>query len=259
MNWKHLFLKIWNYWRTYLNSDLFTGHYVSFMLFHFYTANTYLTVSFRCFLWYLDFYWWCQSFRFTHRTLCFVSAILHLHSKQTYLTIWQSLLDVSFGILIFTDDANLSVSVCSAKADVVFVLDSSGSVGARDFSKMLSFVNQIVDSFDIASDKVRVGVERYNSRVYQEFHLDKYFDKTQLKNAISNIKFTNGGTNTGEALRQMNQHMFAPSKGNRAGKFKDVLSPSSQIKLYKLTGVHLLHCIFIVTPDEFYYQCKTAI
>ena len=37
---------------------------------------------------------------------------------------------------------------------MVFVLDSSGSVRYSNFRKMLAFVQDLINDFDIASDKV---------------------------------------------------------------------------------------------------------
>ena len=42
----------------------------------------------------------------------------------------------------------------TVQADMVFVLDSSGSVRYSNFRKMLAFVQDLINDFDIASDKV---------------------------------------------------------------------------------------------------------
>lgn len=43
-------------------------------------------------------------------------------------------------------------------ADVEFVLDSSGSILFKDFRKQLQFTENLVDLFDIGSNKTRVGM-----------------------------------------------------------------------------------------------------
>ncbi|XP_035826806.1 uncharacterized protein LOC101848762 [Aplysia californica] len=106
---------------------------------------------------------------------------------------------------------------CGSQADIVFLLDSSGSVGNSNFKLLLNFVNTLVQDLDIGQNKIRVGVEKFSSRPYNEFNLNKYNDKTSLQNAISNIKFQRGGTNTGDAITYLDQNMFKQSNGDRPG------------------------------------------
>ncbi|WAR30023.1 MATN1-like protein [Mya arenaria] len=42
---------------------------------------------------------------------------------------------------------------CAAKADVAFILDSSGSIGATNYQKMLQFVRDVTSKFDVGPDK----------------------------------------------------------------------------------------------------------
>ena len=44
---------------------------------------------------------------------------------------------------------------------MIFVMDASGSVGSSNFQTMKSFVYDIVNSFDVGLDHVRVGVMSY--------------------------------------------------------------------------------------------------
>ena len=43
------------------------------------------------------------------------------------------------------------------EAEIVFIVDRSGSVGKTNFKKVKKFVNDIIDSFDIAQNKVRTN------------------------------------------------------------------------------------------------------
>lgn len=89
---------------------------------------------------------------------------------------------------------------CGAQADMVFMLDSSGSVGPSNFKLLLSFVNSMVKDFDVAQDRIRIGVEEFSSRPYTEFHLNKYNTKAEVLAAVNNISYRSGGTNTGQRL-----------------------------------------------------------
>ena len=44
------------------------------------------------------------------------------------------------------------------RADVVFVVDASGSIGESNFNKIIDFVRNIVNQLDIDSGRIRVGM-----------------------------------------------------------------------------------------------------
>ncbi|XP_071091672.1 uncharacterized protein [Haliotis cracherodii] len=107
--------------------------------------------------------------------------------------------------------------LCGSQADIVFMLDSSGSVGSSNFNLLLTFVKSIVQDFDVASNKIRIGVEKFSSRPYLEFHLNQYSNKQDVLNAVTNIKYVSGGTNTGDALKYLQDNMFNTKNGDRPG------------------------------------------
>ncbi|XP_022079888.1 integrin alpha-11-like isoform X2 [Acanthaster planci] len=111
---------------------------------------------------------------------------------------------------------NLESEGCSVKGiDLVFVLDGSGSVGSANFEKTKSFVSNVVDAFEIGADQTRVGVIKYSSSVTVEFHLITYSSKALLKQAIGNIQYIGGGTQTVAALDVMESQAFLIENGAR--------------------------------------------
>ncbi|CAH1777003.1 unnamed protein product [Owenia fusiformis] len=86
------------------------------------------------------------------------------------------------------------------EGEIVFVLDSSGSVGSSNFNKIKAFVINIVKFLPIASDEVRIGVISYESSVYHIIRLHQYTTQTSLQNAIRSIPYQGGGTATGTAI-----------------------------------------------------------
>lgn len=77
------------------------------------------------------------------------------------------------------------------------MLDSSGSLGQSNFRRLVSLVKSLAQDWDIGQDKVRVGVEKFDSNAVTEFNLNQFNDKQQMLNAIDNIRYTGGGTSTG--------------------------------------------------------------
>ncbi|KAL3854733.1 hypothetical protein ACJMK2_013983 [Sinanodonta woodiana] len=140
---------------------------------------------------------------------------------------------------------------CDAKADVVFLLDSSGSVGHVDFRKVKDFAYRLIDDLNIGKDQTRVGLVAYSSRSRHGFYLKDYYEKYQLQNAISSIDFEYGKTNTADGLRHVREKLFNAAVGDRpdAQNFVVVVTDGlSNIKseqtiieadLLKSSGVHV--------------------
>jgi len=89
------------------------------------------------------------------------------------------------------------LSACtSPTADVVFVVDSSGSIGSSDFREVKSFIGSVVDAFDISGDKVRVALVQFSSNAVVEFNLQRYSNKRSVKAAVAALPYYNGGKQT---------------------------------------------------------------
>jgi hypothetical protein len=116
----------------------------------------------------------------------------------------------------FVKDAEQLEQGCSkTDPDLVFVVDASGSIQSPNFSKMKNFMKDVVNAFDIGDDKTRVGVLKFQSRIYKEFYLNKYYTKAALTTAINNIKYTAGGTRTDLALDALISDYFKAGNGAR--------------------------------------------
>lgn len=77
-------------------------------------------------------------------------------------------------------------------------------------------MSNVVDAFNIASDKTRVSVITYSNSPRIEFHLSAHTSKTPLKNAIQHLPFHPGSTNTAAALQSVINNVFTYSRPNAA-------------------------------------------
>ena len=100
-------------------------------------------------------------------------------------------------------------------ADIVFILDSSGSVGASNFQKMKDFVKTMVQGFDVTPQGAEIGVVTFSDKPALQFHLNKYHDKPSTLTAIDNIRYVSGGTNTADAIKYARQTSFTAANGMR--------------------------------------------
>lgn len=104
---------------------------------------------------------------------------------------------------------------CTA-ADIVFVLDSSGSIKLEYWSKVLSFVDYIVTALKVSYYETRVGVVTFGNEATINFNLNSYNTTQQVVDAVNKIPFKDENTNTSGALYVMRTVMFTPKNGDRA-------------------------------------------
>lgn len=88
-------------------------------------------------------------------------------------------------------------------------------MGTDNFVEMLDFVKDMLFDADIDSGAVRVGVVMYSTGVSIEFHLNTFNSMLELFNAIGNIKYMYGNTNTAGGLEALTSEMFTAGNGDR--------------------------------------------
>ncbi|KAK3083442.1 hypothetical protein FSP39_022857 [Pinctada imbricata] len=101
--------------------------------------------------------------------------------------------------------------------DVVFVLDSSGSVNRTNFEKELRFVSKFANEFDIGPKNVQIGVVTFSSTIRNKINLDQFSNKSDLVAAIQKIDYQPGTTHTGDALLFAMNRSFSSAHGDRPG------------------------------------------
>ncbi|KAK2174410.1 hypothetical protein NP493_806g00002 [Ridgeia piscesae] len=91
------------------------------------------------------------------------------------------------------------------RADVVFVLDSSGSIGFLDWFRVKQFVLDVVQGLKVMKNQTRVGVVSFATTVRPEFHLEQFKSLDTLLPVIWDIDYMAGVTNTAAGLRRMHK------------------------------------------------------
>ncbi|KAL5012630.1 hypothetical protein ScPMuIL_011181 [Solemya velum] len=104
--------------------------------------------------------------------------------------------------------------ICSL-ADVIFVVDESGSVGYRNFRLQLDFIKDMVSSFIIGPDNTQVSVVTFNAMPYNEFFLNEYDNTDDILGAIDTIRYSWGGTAIHEGLDFVLLNTLLPENGAR--------------------------------------------
>ncbi|XP_060794326.1 von Willebrand factor A domain-containing protein 1 [Neoarius graeffei] len=92
-----------------------------------------------------------------------------------------------------------SVSNC-CEGDVLFLLDSSGSVSMFEFSHMLNFLSELMQPFSLGPDQVRMALLQVSTKPHLEFGFEAYTRQQDLQVALQRTQKLGGDTNTNEAL-----------------------------------------------------------
>ncbi|KAK4817506.1 hypothetical protein QYF61_016513 [Mycteria americana] len=92
--------------------------------------------------------------------------------------------------------------------ELVFVIDSSESVGPENFEIIKDFVTALVDRVTVGRNATRIGLVLYSLEVRLEFDLNKYTTQQDVKQAIRKMQYMGEGTYTGTAIRKATQEGF---------------------------------------------------
>ena len=98
--------------------------------------------------------------------------------------------------------------VCSARIDLAFLIDGSGSVGATNFRRCISFVRNIIRGFRISPRYTRVAAAVYSSAPRRLFSFTRFSNTYQVSRALASIRYPRGGTRTGKALWDVRNFLF---------------------------------------------------
>ncbi|XP_052009198.1 collagen alpha-1(XII) chain-like isoform X2 [Xyrauchen texanus] len=110
-----------------------------------------------------------------------------------------------------------ALEVCKgAKADLVFLIDGSWSIGDESFVKVRQFVFSMIGAFDVISQEgMQVSFVQYSDDAKTEFKLNTYHDKGVVLSALQMVNYRGGNTKTGAALKHVVEKVFTSDSGMR--------------------------------------------
>lgn len=103
----------------------------------------------------------------------------------------------------------------ATRADIVFLVDGSSSIGIDNFQEVRQFLRSVVNGLDIGPDKVRVGLAQYSNEPRQEFLLKDHMDKASVLAELDTFQYLTGGTETGKAMNFILNEYFTEQVGSR--------------------------------------------
>lgn len=102
------------------------------------------------------------------------------------------------------------------QADVVLLVDGSYSIGLKNFAKVRSFLEVLVNSFDVGPNMVQLSLVQYSRDPHTEFALNTHADISGVVKAVRTFPYRGGSTNTGKAMTYVRERIFMPNRGARS-------------------------------------------
>lgn len=107
---------------------------------------------------------------------------------------------------------------CDISADIMIVIDESGSISQQHFNKIIDAVMFFIKTLGITSGKVRIGIITFAMDVFVHYDLDAFSSKLDML-FVTNLlryKFKGGPTFTHKALRYLRKFSFTAERGDRS-------------------------------------------
>lgn len=108
--------------------------------------------------------------------------------------------------------------VCKEQFDVLFIMDSSSSMGIGNFELIKNFVKALVMSLAVGRDNVQVALMKFNSEPTEIWDYNTHHSQRRMFEAVDDIEYSGSGTLTGKALRYaLDNYVLSTNKGRRPG------------------------------------------
>ena len=114
--------------------------------------------------------------------------------------------------MLFCIYASSEPPPCQTPVDLAFIVDSSGSIGAKNYLKEKHFVKQLARSFGLAPDHSRAALVLYSGSASVKAGFDQYPTLEQFHKIVDDLPYENGSTRIDLALEKANQEVFPQAR-----------------------------------------------
>ncbi|NWQ86403.1 CO6A3 protein, partial [Burhinus bistriatus] len=103
-----------------------------------------------------------------------------------------------------------------AVADIIFLVDSSWSIGKEHFQLVREFLYDVVKALDMGGNDFRFALVQFSGNPHTEFQLNTYPSTRDVLSHIANMPYMGGGTKTGKGLEYLIENHLTKAAGSRA-------------------------------------------
>ncbi|XP_048165293.1 collagen alpha-3(VI) chain isoform X10 [Corvus hawaiiensis] len=103
-----------------------------------------------------------------------------------------------------------------AVADIIFLVDSSWSVGKEHFQLVREFLYDVVKALDVGGNDFRFALVQFSGNPHTEFQLNTYLSTRDVLSHIANMTYVGGGTEPGKGLEYLIEKHLTKAAGSRA-------------------------------------------
>ncbi|NXM30920.1 CO6A3 protein, partial [Oxyruncus cristatus] len=103
-----------------------------------------------------------------------------------------------------------------AVADIIFLVDSSWSVGKEHFQLVREFLYDVVKALDVGGNDFRFALVQFSGNPHTEFQLNTYPSTRDVLSHIANMPYAGGGTKPGKGLEYLIENHLTKAAGSRA-------------------------------------------
>lgn len=108
---------------------------------------------------------------------------------------------------------------CPVPLDFALIVDTSGSISRRNFKRLLDFIEEMMDGFDISEDGTHIAIVEYSTNPSVQVMFDDFsgaaLNAANLKRKVRKIPHTRGKTYIDKALEMANRDVFTAEGGMR--------------------------------------------
>ncbi|NXS08324.1 CO6A3 protein, partial [Neodrepanis coruscans] len=103
-----------------------------------------------------------------------------------------------------------------AMADIIFLVDSSWSIGKEHFQLVREFLYDVVKALDVGGNDFRFALVQFSGNPHTEFQLNTYPSTRDVLSHIANMPYVGGGTKPGKGLEYLIENHLTKAAGSRA-------------------------------------------
>ena len=103
--------------------------------------------------------------------------------------------------------------------DFALIVDTSGSISRRNFKKLLEFIEEMVDGFDISVNGTRIAIVEYSTEPSVQVKFNDFsgaaLNAANVKRKVRKIPHVRGTTYINKALAMADRDVFSAKGGTR--------------------------------------------